>query len=53
MDLSDLYDTLIFFRGDPNGEGAHEEMGRRIAERGREWSLGMWRREDLVAYFFR
>ncbi|TEB27987.1 hypothetical protein FA13DRAFT_1736176 [Coprinellus micaceus] len=25
----------------------------RIAERGREWSLGMWRREDLVAYFFR
>ncbi|KAF5391052.1 hypothetical protein D9757_003999 [Collybiopsis confluens] len=53
VDLSDLYDTLIFFRGDPNGEGAHEDLARQIALQGREWSKKFWRREDLVAYFFR
>ncbi|TFK31626.1 glycosyl transferase family 90-domain-containing protein [Crucibulum laeve] len=53
LDLSDLHDALFFFRGDPCGEGAHEDLGRKIAEAGREWSRTFWRREDLVAYFFR
>ncbi|KIK57378.1 glycosyltransferase family 90 protein [Collybiopsis luxurians FD-317 M1] len=53
VDLSDLYDSLIFFRGDPNGEGAHEDLARQIALQGREWSKKFWRREDLVAYFYR
>lgn len=52
-DLSDLHDTLIFFRGDGNGEGAREDLGRKIATESREWSLKYWRREDLIAYFFR
>ncbi|KAJ4474319.1 glycosyl transferase family 90-domain-containing protein [Lentinula aciculospora] len=53
VDLSDLYDSLIFFRGDPNGEGAHEELARQIALQGRAWSKKHWRREDIIAYFYR
>ncbi|KAF9450825.1 glycosyltransferase family 90 protein [Macrolepiota fuliginosa MF-IS2] len=53
VDLSDLHDSLIFFRGDGNGEGSHEELGMKIATAGREWSLNFWRKEDLNAYFFR
>lgn len=53
LDLTDLYDALIFFRGDGNGEGAHEDLGQKIAVQGRAWSLQFWRKEDLVAYFFR
>ncbi|KAJ3875522.1 glycosyl transferase family 90-domain-containing protein [Lentinula edodes] len=53
VDLSDLYDSLIFFRGDSNGEGAHEELARQIALQGREWSKKYWRREDIIAYSYR
>jgi hypothetical protein len=53
VDLSDLYDSLIFFRGDPNGDGAHEDLARKIALQGREWSKAYWRKEDILAYFFR
>jgi hypothetical protein len=53
MDLSDLYDSLLFFRGDLNGEGAHEDMARNIAKAGREWSKTFWREEDMTAYMFR
>lgn len=52
-DLSDLYDSLIFFRGDPNGDGAHDDLARKIAYAGRDWSLRFWRKEDLTAYMFR
>ncbi|KAG5220046.1 glycosyltransferase family protein [Salix suchowensis] len=31
VDLSDLHDSLLFFRGDPSGAGAHEDMARKIA----------------------
>jgi len=48
-----MHDTLIFFRGDGNGDNAHEGMARKIAMAGRKWSKEFWRREDLVAYFFR
>ncbi|OJA20997.1 hypothetical protein AZE42_09122 [Rhizopogon vesiculosus] len=53
LDLSDLHDTLIFFRGGVSGEGAHEDMAQKIATAGREWSKKFWRREDLTAYMFR
>lgn len=53
LDLSDLHDALAFFRGDGNGDGAHEDLARNIAKAGRQWSKTFWRREDLVAYFFR
>ncbi|KAJ7620973.1 glycosyl transferase family 90-domain-containing protein [Roridomyces roridus] len=50
---TDLLDVLVFFRGDPAGQGAHDEMAERIARQGREWSRQYWRREDLVAYNYR
>ncbi|KAG6918814.1 hypothetical protein DXG01_011566 [Tephrocybe rancida] len=52
-DLSDLPDALSFFRGDPNGQGAHDDLARKIAAAGRDWSLKFWRKEDLTAYMFR
>uniref|UniRef100_A0A8H7XUJ7 Glycosyl transferase CAP10 domain-containing protein n=1 Tax=Psilocybe cubensis TaxID=181762 RepID=A0A8H7XUJ7_PSICU len=53
IDLSDLHDALIFFRGDGNGDGAHEDLARKIAIAGRQWSKTYWRKEDLAAYFYR
>ncbi|KAJ4496637.1 hypothetical protein C8R41DRAFT_866040 [Lentinula lateritia] len=53
VDLLDLYDSLIFFRGDSNGEGAQEELERQIALQGREWSKTYWRRQDIIAYSYR
>ncbi|KAG2068523.1 hypothetical protein BDR04DRAFT_1208651 [Suillus decipiens] len=53
IDLSDLYDTLTFFRGGLQGEGAHEDLAKKIAAAGREWSQIYWRKEDLTAYMFR
>ena len=53
MDLSDLYDSLTFFRGDLNGESAHEEMAAQIALAGQDWTKTFWRDEDMTAYMFR
>ncbi|KAF8908122.1 glycosyl transferase family 90-domain-containing protein [Gymnopilus junonius] len=53
LDLSDLWDALVFFRGDPAGNGAHEDIAKEIAEAGRAWSKSFWRKEDMVAYMFR
>ncbi|KAJ7489311.1 glycosyl transferase family 90-domain-containing protein [Mycena latifolia] len=53
LDLSDLHDAVIFFRGDASGAGAHEDLARKIAMAGRIWSKTFWRREDMVAYFYR
>jgi len=53
MDFSDLYDALVFFRGDVRGDGAHDDLAERIAAAGAEWSRRFWRREDMVAYMFR
>lgn len=53
VDLSDMLDTLLFFRGDGNGDNAHEDMARKIAMAGQKWSKEFWRREDLVVYLFR
>ena len=52
-DLSDLFDSLVFFRGDPTGTNAHDDMARKIAYAGRAWSKKFWRKEDLTAYMFR
>ncbi|KAF7303773.1 hypothetical protein MIND_00606900 [Mycena indigotica] len=53
LDLNDLHDAVIFFRGDSSGVGAHEDLARKIAEQGRAWSRRFWRREDMVAHFYR
>ncbi|KAJ7220600.1 glycosyl transferase family 90-domain-containing protein [Mycena pura] len=53
VDLSDLHDALVFFRGDVSGMGAHDGLAHKIADAGRRWSKQFWRREDMVAYFYR
>ncbi|TFK25291.1 hypothetical protein FA15DRAFT_668662, partial [Coprinopsis marcescibilis] len=53
IDYSDLLDTLYFFRGDPSGHGGHPDLAKKIAEKGREWSLSHWRQADMTAYMFR
>ncbi|KAJ7143765.1 hypothetical protein C8R44DRAFT_724793 [Mycena epipterygia] len=50
---ADLLDALVFFRGEPTGASAHDDMARRIAAAGREWSRRYWRKEDLTAYMYR
>ncbi len=53
VDLSDLHDTLAFFRGGPYGEGSHHELARKIAQNSRQWAKEFWRKEDMTAYMFR
>ena len=53
VDHSDLYDAYIFFRGGLYGEGNHDDLAKKIAYKGREWSRTFWRKEDMTAYFFR
>jgi hypothetical protein len=53
IDLSDLYDTLAFFRGGLAGTGAHDHLAQKIASAGKEWSETLYRREDITAYHFR
>ncbi|OJA17130.1 hypothetical protein AZE42_02586 [Rhizopogon vesiculosus] len=49
---SDLYDALVFFRGDLAVREAREELVANIAREGMEWSLTFWREDDMVAYLF-
>ena len=53
IDLTDLHDTLLFFRGDGAGRGAHEDLAHKIALAGQQWASDFWRKEDLKAYFVR
>ncbi|TFK42149.1 hypothetical protein BDQ12DRAFT_598807 [Crucibulum laeve] len=53
VDYSDLFDAYVFFRGDVYGEGNHDDLARKIAAAGRNWSKAYWRKEDMTAYFYR
>lgn len=53
VDLSDLYDAFVFFRGGLYAEGNHDHLAQKIGRAGRIWSKTYWRREDMTAYFFR
>jgi len=53
MDLTDLYDTMVFFRGDSSGQPANDHLAKRIGYAGKEWSQKFWRKEDQTAYMFR
>ncbi|SGY20402.1 BQ5605_C016g08039 [Microbotryum silenes-dioicae] len=53
VDYSDLYDALTFFRGAPDGTGAHDELGKKIGLQGKEWARDHWRKQDMAAYMFR
>ncbi|KAI5451156.1 hypothetical protein NCC49_002032 [Naganishia albida] len=52
--LSDVYDVMLFFKGDSAiGNNGHDDLAREIAMAGKDWSQTFWRREDLIAYQFR
>jgi hypothetical protein len=48
VDYSDLYDTIAFFRGLPDGTPGQEDLGDKIAAAGREWVDKFWRSEVRV-----
>lgn len=52
-DLSDLYDTLTFFRGEDEWTNPNDALAASIAKAGKEWSRTYYRREDMTAYMFR
>lgn len=38
VDYTDLYDVMTFFRGTPDGKGAHEEIAAKIGLAGKRWA---------------
>lgn len=38
VDYSDLYDAMTFFRGGPDGNNGHDELGKKIGTAGKEWA---------------
>ncbi|KAG8887473.1 F-actin-capping protein subunit alpha [Tulasnella sp. 332] len=49
-DFSDLYSSIAFFTGTPDGQGEHDEVARRIAEHSVDYVLKHWRWEDMQVY---
>lgn len=48
VDYSDLYDTLAFFIGTPEGQGGHDSLAEKIGENGRVWAQEYWRTVDMA-----
>lgn len=44
---------MAFFRGDLQGQGAHDELANIIAQNGKQWVDEMWHWSDMQAYFYR
>lgn len=38
VDYSDLYDTMTFFRGGPDGKHGHDELAKMIGLAGKAWA---------------
>lgn len=43
---------MSFFAGDLDGTNAHDDLARKIADRGRDWVKNSWRLEDAQACEF-
>ena len=50
VDYSDLYDTMAFFSGYPNGHTGHDKIAEKIAANGVRFTREHWRWEDMQAY---
>lgn len=50
VDYSDLYDTMAFFAGYPNGHPGHDDIAEKIAANGMRFTRENWRWEDMQAY---
>ncbi|KZS91430.1 hypothetical protein SISNIDRAFT_443154 [Sistotremastrum niveocremeum HHB9708] len=60
VDYSDLYDILLFFRGDlgisrrkSGAREGYDHLAEKIASEGKKWIGEYWREEDMTAYMFR
>ncbi|KAF8598009.1 hypothetical protein BDV93DRAFT_547604 [Ceratobasidium sp. AG-I] len=52
-DYSDLYDSLAFFMGAPDGTSGHDSIAEKIGAHAREFSVRHWRFEDMQVYVYR
>ena len=48
VDYSDLYDTMAFFIGTPDGQGSHDSIAEKLGENGRVWAKEHWRKVDMA-----
>ncbi|GAA5875316.1 hypothetical protein JCM3774_005777 [Rhodotorula dairenensis] len=53
VDYTDLFDIMAFFTGDLEGRNAHPELGKQIADNGKEYAEKYWRYADMETYLFR
>ncbi|GAA5959239.1 hypothetical protein JCM8115_000048 [Rhodotorula mucilaginosa] len=53
VDYTDLFDIMAFFTGDLEGRNAHPELGKQIADNGKEYADKYWRYADMETYLFR
>jgi hypothetical protein len=47
VDYTDLFDIMAFFTGDLEGRNAHPELGKQIADNGKEYADKYWRYADM------
>ncbi|KAG8714285.1 F-actin-capping protein subunit alpha [Ceratobasidium sp. 423] len=52
-DYSDLYDTLAFFVGTPDGLPGHNDLAGKIGARAHKFTAKQWRPEDMQVYIYR
>ena len=50
VDYSDLYDTMAFFSGYPNGHPGHDNLAEKIAANGVRFTREYWRWQDMQSY---
>ncbi|ORY89461.1 hypothetical protein BCR35DRAFT_350444 [Leucosporidium creatinivorum] len=53
VDYTDLFDVMAFFSGGLEGHNAHDDLAKKIADQGKEYTVKHWRYADMEAYFFR
>lgn len=49
VDYTDLYDILAFLIGGEQNVHAHDEVGQKIGQQGKEFAENHWRYEDMQA----
>ncbi|CAE6516718.1 unnamed protein product [Rhizoctonia solani] len=52
-DYSDLYDTLAFFAGTPDGLPGHDDLAKKIGSQAHKFTTEQWRPEDMQVYIYR
>lgn len=40
---------MVFFKGNIDGTGSHEDLAEEIATSGKKWAKEFWRMEDMTA----